>query len=220
MERMVYQHGAGGGEVCVTDEGSTDTQTEVQKCNTEPCEEIEDAKPWCWKCAQMTAESKVLSPFGVESILPQERFPHSALGNTFGSASNGDMCETQLYSCRKRRLTIFTNMDLPTELTDTVRPYVETLSKATDAIAWLGAIRGISSTVGPFYGAGTVIYPRLYSTYFTYVRAGRQYDTTQEIAADVSAVCECLANAKGVHSGAVAYTSTKEDAEGGGTDEL
>jgi len=208
VEAMVYQQGSGGGEMCVTDAGSTDSHTLVRKCNTQPCEE---AKPWCWQCAEMAEGSSSLAPNGVESILPQERFPFSTIGSTLASASNGDMCETQLYSCRKKRLQIFSNMDMPQMLTQNLRPYVTKLAGAVTATDWLEAILGISRSVSPYFTAGSVPHPRLYVTFFTYARRGRAYHTTTEIAADVTAVCDCIATAKGVHDGAVAYTSTKDE---------
>jgi hypothetical protein len=159
----------------------------------------------------MAEENPYLAPSGTESIIPSSSFPYSVLGSTFAIASGGDICEMQLYSCRKQRLTVFANMPLPDPLGAAVRPDITTLSQATDAIAWLTAIRNIGTSIQPFFNARQVTSPRLYASYFTYQRGGRRYATTQEIAQASAAVCGCIENAKGVKNGAVSYTSTRDE---------
>merc|ERR1711865_32068 len=211
--RTVYQRSQFGGKPCPIDTSATapipPTQWGMRQCNTEVCPE---ARPWGYKCAAMAQNMRSLAPHREESILPKDEWPYKSLGDTFAAASHGDVCEMQLFSCAKKRLTIFSNMHLVPQLGIKLAPHVSTLSSTRDAMTWLGAIRSIEQEISPFYNNGRVsmahvAHPRLFTSYFTYARSS----TTTAIAESTSQICQCIVEAKGLDEGggAVSFNSAE-----------
>jgi len=156
----------------------------------------------------MAEADSSLTPYPNESLLPlQDNSTHTLLGTLVASPYSGDVCTLQLNSCRKKRISIFSNMIVPPAISSDIKSLLWTMMKARNATMWRTCLMKMERLLLPYYEDGSVKQQRLRRQHFTYTRGS----TTAEEAKSAAAVCTCLSKARGTGVGAAAYTAMEAE---------